>query len=472
MSEELRMQNITFDELQVGQSASLTRTLTQKDIELFALVSGDVNPAHLDKSYADDSLFRGVIGHGMWSGGLISTVLGTVMPGPGTIYMGQDMKFLAPVRIGDEITVTLTVQSKHESKPIVIFDCICTNPEGTVVVQGTSKVLAPTEKIHVDRPQLPNVEIYDNDHYKRVLAQCEGLKALKTAVVFPVQEDSLDTVVEVTEQGLIEPVLIGPKTVIKRVAKEAGIKLNSKWEIVSAQTPYEAAQKAVAMASKGEVDAIMRGAIIIKDLLKAVIAPKSGLLTDRRISHAHLLNIPTYHKPLIITDTMINIAPTIKHKFDITQNAIDLWHMLFAEGDLDEAKVALLAAIDYVDIDMPATTDAAALAKMGDRGQITGAILDGPLAFDSVISTRAIETGRLESSVAGDADILVVPNIESGNALAKQMVYLGHADAAGVVLGAKVPIILLAGGRETTIRTRMLSCALAQLVAKNKKMAE
>ena len=136
---ELKMQNITFDELQVGQSASLKRTLTKKDIELFALVSGDVNPAHLDKEYADDSLFRGVIGHGMWSGGLISTVLGTVMPGPGTIYMGQEMNFLAPVRIGDEITVTLTVQSKHETKPIVVFECICQNSNGEVVVKGTCK---------------------------------------------------------------------------------------------------------------------------------------------------------------------------------------------------------------------------------------------------------------------------------------------------------------------------------------------
>lgn len=467
MSEQ-RMQNITFDELQIGQSASLTRTLTKKDIELFALVSGDVNPAHLDKEYADDSLFRGVIGHGMWSGGLISTVLGTVMPGPGTIYMGQEMNFLAPVRIGDDITVTLTVKSKHESKPIVIFECICQNARGEIVVQGTSKVLAPTKKINVDRPQLPSVEIYDQDHYKKVLNRCEGLNRLKTAVVFPVKDYSLKAVMEAYDHGLIDPVLIGPKQRIKAIAKEAGIKLPAKWEIVSASNSYDASLKAVTMAAKGEVDAIMRARVTIKELIKAVIAPKANLVTDRRVSYAHVTYIPAYHKPMIITDTMINIAPTIKDKIDICQNSIDLWQTLFAEKEGEKAKVALLAAIGYVDIDMPATTDAAILAKMGDRAQIEGAIIDGPLAFDNVISTNTIDENRISSSVAGDADILVVPNIESGNAIAKQLSLLGHADASGIVLGAKVPIILCSG--KDSMRTRLLSCALALLVANHIKM--
>ena len=467
---ELKMQNITFDELQVGQSASLKRTLTKKDIELFALVSGDVNPAHLDKEYADDSLFRGVIGHGMWSGGLISTVLGTVMPGPGTIYMGQEMNFLAPVRIGDEITVTLTVQSKHETKPIVVFECICQNSNGEVVVKGTAKVLAPTQKIKVDRPQLPSVEIYDQDHYKKVLDHCKGLDRLKTAVVFPVKGYSLQAVIDAYEAGLIDPVLIGPKKRIKSIAREADIKLPAKWEIVGASNTYEASAKAVAMANKGEVDAIMRARVTIKELIKAVIAPKANLVTDRRVTYAHVTYIPTYHKPMIITDTMINIAPTIKDKMDICQNAIDLWRTLFAENEADVAKVALLAAIGYVDIDMPATTDASILAKMGDRGQIEGAVIDGPLSFDNVISTSTIDEDRILSSVAGDADILVVPNIESGNAIAKQLALLGHADAAGIVLGAKVPIILCSA--KDSLRTRLLSCALAVLVSNQQKINE
>ncbi len=467
MSEQ-RMQNITFDELQIGQSASLTRTLTKKDIELFALVSGDVNPAHLDKEYADDSLFRGVIGHGMWSGGLISTVLGTVMPGPGTIYMGQEMKFLAPVRIGDDVTVTLTVQSKHESKPIVVFECICQNTNGEVVVQGTAKVLAPTKKISVDRPQLPSVEIYDQDHYKKVLNYCDGLNRLKTAVVFPVKKSALKAVVEAYDRGLIAPILIGPKQKIKSIAKKEGIKLPAKWEIVSISNSYDASAKAVSMAAKGEVNAIMRANVTIKELIKAVIAPKHNLVTNRRVSYAHVTYIPAYHKPMIITDTMINIAPTIKDKIDICRNAIDLWHTLFAKDNSDKAKVALLAAIESVDTDMPATTDAACLAKMGDRGQIEGAILDGPLAFENVISTNTSDEDEFSSSVAGDADILVVPNIESGNAIAKQLALLGHADASGIVLGAKVPIILC--DCKDSVRTRLLSCALALLVANQQKI--
>ena len=465
------MHNITFDELQVGQSASLKRTLTKKDIDLFALVSGDVNPAHLDEEYADDSLFRGVIGHGMWSGGLISTVLGTVMPGPGTIYMGQEMKFLAPVRIGDEITVILTVQSKHDSKPIVIFDCICQNANGEIVVQGTAKVLAPTQKINVDRPQLPSVEIYDRGYYKKILDHCKELGRLKTAIVFPVEKTSLQAIVEASDTGLIQPIIIGPKQKIKSVAKEAGIKIHSKWEIISVSNSFDASAKAVSMAAKGEVDAIMRGTVTTKELIKAVIAPKSGLLTDRRVSHAHILNIPTYHKPLIITDTMINIAPTIKHKIDICQNAIDLWQTLFSEKAEDKAKVALLAAIESVDVDMPATTDAACLSKMGDRGQIAGAILDGPLAFENIIKAQTYEDDDLISEVAGYADILVVPNIESGNALAKQLSLLGHADSSGIVLGAKVPIILT-DSRKDPIRTRLLSCALAVLVSNQHKIKD
>ncbi len=468
---ELKMQNITFDELQVGQSASLKRTLTKKDIELFALVSGDVNPAHLDQEYADDSLFRGVIGHGMWSGGLISTVLGTVMPGPGTIYMGQEMTFLAPVRIGDEITVTLTVQSKHESKPIVIFECICQNSEGEIVVKGSAKVLAPTQKINVDRPQLPSVEIYDRDHYKKVLDNCTGLDRLKTAVVFPVRKASLQAIKDAYDQGLILPVLIGPKQIIKNIAKDVDIKIPSKWEIVSSPNSYDACAKAVQMAAKGEVEAIMRGDATIKELIKAVIAPKANLLTDRRVSYAHVTYIPTYHKPMIISDTMINIAPSIRHKVDICQNAIDLWHILFAEKEDEKAKVAILAAIESVDIDMPATTDAACLAKMGDRGQIRGALLDGPLAFENVITSHIDEEEEtLVSAVVGDADILVVPNIESGNAIAKQMALLGHADASGVVLGAKVPIILC--DSKDSLRTRLLSSALAVLVSNRQKIIE
>lgn len=462
-----QLHNITFNELQVGQSASITRTLTQKDIELFAFVSGDVNPAHLDKNFATASIFQGVIGHGMWSGALISTVLGTILPGPGTIYLGQEIKFRQPVRIGDEITVKLIVKSKHDSKPVVVFDCICINGKGETVVEGTATVMAPTEKIVIDKPDLPNVIVYEQDHYKDILAKYKKLGPIKTAIVHPVKGNAIEATAEAANEGLIDPILIGPQSRIHEAAQSCSIDI-SQWTIVDTEHSHAAAATAAQMAAQGDVEAIMKGSLHTDELLQEVIRSSAGLRTERRISHAYVMSIPTYHKPLIITDAAININPTLDEKADICQNAINLWRVIFGQDQLP--KVAILSAVETVTSRMPSTLDAACLCKMADRGQITNAMLDGPLAFDNAISKQAAIDKGIISQVAGDADILLVPNIESGNTLAKQLTFLGHADAAGIVLGARVPIILTS--RADTLRTRLLSCIAAMVLAKARQAGE
>ena len=460
------LENVTFDELALGRQASLNKTLTQDDIELFAALSGDVNPAHMDPAYAKNDIFHSIVGHGMWSGALISAVLGTLLPGPGTIYLEQDIKFKKPVRIGDTITITLVVSEKHADKPIVTLNCKGVNQQGEIVVEGFAKVLAPTTKIRVPRVRLPDVEIFNHAHdaFQVIIESCHSLPAIHTAVVHPVKANVLEAVLEAVNAGLIIPILIGPLLKIKAAAIGANIDI-SKWDLIDTEHSDAAAEKGVALAAAGKVDAIMKGSLSSEELLSAIVASSSGLRTKYRISHAYVIMVPSYSKPLIVTDAAINIAPSAKVKADICQNAINLWRVLFGENE--KPKVAILAATELVNPKMQATVDAAILCKMADRGQIIDGILDGPLAFDDAISKQATVDKDIMSLVAGEADILLVPELESGNILAKQLTFLGHADAAGIVLGARVPIILTS--RADSVRTRLLSCALAVKLSAVKK---
>jgi phosphate acetyltransferase len=458
------MQNITFDELQIGQSAGLKRTLTQRDIELFAAASGDVNPSHFDADFAKSLPYQRVIGHGMWSGTLISTILGTILPGPGTIYREQALIFEHPVFIGDEVTVRLTVRSKDAATHTATFDCLCKNSRGEIIAEGIATVIAPTERSTAARPELSDVQIYDTDHYKEILAGCRKFGKIKTAVVYPTKANAISAVAEAAAEGLIEPVLIGPAETIRAAATECGVDI-SPWTLIDVEFSTASAAKAVELAAKGEVDAIMKGSLHSDELLGAVVSSTGGLRTSRRTSHAFVLDVSTYDKPIIITDAALNIAPKLEDKVDICQNTIDLWHILF--GNERKPKVAILSAVETVTSRMPSTLEAACLCKMADRGQITGALLDGPLAFDNAISAQAAKDKGITSEVAGDADILLVPNIEAGNALVKQLTFLGHAEAAGIVLGARVPVILTS--RADSLRARLFSCAVAVYLANAKK---
>jgi phosphate acetyltransferase len=303
--------------------------------------------------------------------------------------------------------------------------------------------------------------------YEHLLVRCAGLEPVPTAVAHPCEKSALAGAIEASEQRLIRPFLVGPAAKIEEVARSAGIKLGNA-EIIDAPHSHASAQKAVQLVREGRAELLMKGSLHTDELLGAVVARESGLRTGRRISHVFLMDVPTYHKVLIVTDAAINIAPTFEDKADICQNAIDLAISL----GVKRPKVAILAAVETVTSKMPATIDAAALCKMAERGQITGGILDGPLAFDNAISRQAAETKGIHSSVAGDPDILLAPDLEAGNILAKQLSFLANADSAGLVLGARVPIILTS--RADTVRSRIASCGVAVLAAyaRREKLSE
>ena len=294
--------------------------------------------------------------------------------------------------------------------------------------------------------------------YEQVLVRCRTLEPIPTAVAHPCESTALAAALEAGAKGLIIPILVGPAAKIEDVAKRSGLTIGQT-RIVDAPHSHAAAAKAVALVREGQAELLMKGSLHTDELLGAVVARETGLRTGRRISHVFIMDIPTYHKVLIVTDAAINIAPTLEDKVDICQNAIDLAISL----GVATPKVAILAAVETVHSKMPATIDAAALCKMADRGQITGGLLDGPLAFDNAISREAARIKGLTSKVAGDPDILLVPDLEAGNMLAKQLSFLANADSAGLVLGARVPIILTS--RADSVRSKIASCAVALLTA-------
>lgn len=295
--------------------------------------------------------------------------------------------------------------------------------------------------------------------YEQMLAKCKSLRPVPTAVAHPCEKSALSGAIEAANLGLIIPILVGPRDKIEATAKSAGIDI-SKYEIVDTPHSHASAAKAVELLRQGKAELLMKGSLHTDELMSAVVSREGGLRTERRISHVFVMDIPTYHKVLIVTDGAINIAPTLEDKADICQNAIDLVRAIGQK----KPKVAILAAVETVTSKMPATIDAAALCKMAERGQIKGAILDGPLAFDNAISKQAAETKGIHSLVAGDPDILLAPDLEAGNMLAKQLSFLANADSAGLVLGARVPIILTS--RADSVRSRIASCGVAMLAAR------
>jgi phosphate acetyltransferase len=294
--------------------------------------------------------------------------------------------------------------------------------------------------------------------YEKLLERCRALEAVPTAVVYPCEETSLSGAVEAAEKGLIQPILVGPAEKIRETAESAGIDLKN-LQIEDVSESRDSAARAVHLVREGRAEILMKGSLHTDELMSAIVMREGGLRTYRRISHVFVMDVPTYHKVLVVTDAAINIAPTLEDKVDIVQNAIDLCISL----GLEKPKVAILAAVETVNSKMPATLDAAALCKMAERGQIKGGVLDGPLAFDNAINRQAAQTKGISSEVAGDPDILLAPDLEAGNILAKQLSFLANADSAGLVLGARVPVILTS--RADSVRARIASCAVAMQVA-------
>jgi phosphate acetyltransferase len=446
--------NVTFDEIAVGNTASVTRPVTEAELEAMALVSSDVDLRHLTPDGGERGGPRTAPAVGAVAP--ISWLINRRLPGPGSRILAQDLRFAGAVGVGGAVTASIAVREKRAGS-IVVFDCLVSQ-EGEQLVAGTITVQAPTRRITWDEGSAPEVLPRRDDAFGRLLRRCQGLAPVACAVVHPCDRDSLLGALDAARRGLITPVLVGPEAKIRAVAAAEGVDLSS-WSIVSTEHSHAAAEKAVALARAGTVEALMKGSLHTDELMGAVVPSATGLRTARRISHAYLMDVPAYPRPLLVTDAAINIAPTLEDKADIAQNAIDLAHVL----GIAEPRVAILSAVETVTPKLQSTVDAAALCKMADRGQITGGLLDGPLAFDNAISEEAARTKKIVSPVAGRADILLVPDLEAGNMLAKQLQYLAGADSAGIVLGTRVPIVLTS--RADSVRTRIASAAVMALVA-------
>lgn len=453
------IENRILDELSIGESAEMVRVLGQEDIDLFAVMSGDVNPAHLDAAYADSTPFHHVIAHGMWGGALISAVLGTRLPGPGTIYTDQTLHFLRPVAIGDTITVRVSVAKVDRDSGHVMLDCECRNQHGKVVIEGQAEVLAPRQKVSCAVPALPMVRMHNpGARFRALVDQARAFPPLPTAVVHPCDSLSLLGALQAEAAGLITPLWVGPRARILATASDAGVRIDEN-SIVDAPHSHAAAEASVALVHEGRAHALMKGKLHTDELLEAVVDRARGLRTERRLSHVFALDVPDHERMLFITDAAINISPDLATLADIVQNAIDLALAL----EIETPRVALLSAVETVTAKLPSTLLAAAICKMHDRGQITGGLVDGPLAFDNAISPEAVATKGIISDVAGRADILVAPNLESANMIAKQLIHLAKAEAAGVAVGARVPIMLTS--RSDSAAARLASAALARLLA-------
>jgi phosphate acetyltransferase/phosphate butyryltransferase len=451
------VRNRTFDEIAVGDVYAIERTLTAQDVQLYAILSGDVTVQQLDEKFAASTRLHGVIAHGMWAGALISAVIGAHLPGPGATYHSQTLRFRAPVRIGDTLRITVSVTGRDEHSRRIRLACVGVNQKGETVIEGDADVTAPDERIELRRATLPEVRLSaGRGGLQRLLDHVRPLGSIRVAVVHPCDAISLAGALDARAAGLIDPVLVAPRAKLEAVAREAGLDLAG-ISIENVPHSHAAAAHAAELAARHEVEALMKGSLHSDELLAAVI--QGGLRTKRRISHCFVMQTPAYPRPFIITDAAVNIAPDLDAKADIVRNAIDLAHVTGVE----QPRVAILAAVETVSPTMPATLDAAALAKMAERGQITGGVVDGPLAFDNAVSPAAARIKGIDSPVAGRADVLVVPDLESGNMLAKQLEHMGDAASAGVALGARVPIVLTS--RADPREARIASCALALMLA-------
>ncbi|MBL8259340.1 MAG: bifunctional enoyl-CoA hydratase/phosphate acetyltransferase [Candidatus Competibacteraceae bacterium] len=452
------IENKLFDEIQIGDQASLTRTLDQEGVATLASVTGNFNLVDLDPGEADTSMYGRGAGQASWSAMLFATLAGTQLPGLGSVAKRIEVRLHQPVALDVPVTAHAEVREKCAETGLVLLHCWSAGPSGEEIASGLVEVLAPKKKLRYESKDLPKIQLRREDRVEELLKACEGLPALGCAVVHPCSPDALRGAVEAAQHDLITPILIGPEAKIRAIADREGLDI-APYRLVPAEHSHHSAELAVAMVNSGEAQTLMKGSLHTDELLAAVVKKDGGLRTERRISHCFLLAVPTFPRWVMVTDAAINIAPSLEDKQNIIQNAIDLAHAI----GIAKPKVAILSAVETVTNKIPSTLEAGALCKMSDRGQIAGGILDGPLAFDNAVDEEAAKTKGIRSPVAGKADILVVPNLEAGNMVAKQLTFMADAEAAGIVLGARAPIVLTS--RADSARSRLASCAVAVLFA-------
>jgi phosphate butyryltransferase len=451
----LHFENTPFDRLEIGATAETTRSCTADDLYVFARSSGNRNPLNLPHADGDlDGVAEGIAPM-LWLASLISEVLGNKLPGPGTIYRSQTLTAHGAARVGDVVTTRVRLLSKGDGR-LARFSTEVLRADGTTILTGEAEVVAPDKAQTFDGEDVPDLLLQQHVHFARLLQEAEPLPPLRTAVVAPEEPKSLGGALLGRDHTLIDPILVGDSAKIRAAAEEIGASLDG-IEIVEAPETKLAAALAVDLVRAGKAGGIMKGHLHTDVLLHPILDRDTGLRAGRRLSHIFVMDVPGMKQLLFVTDAAINITPDLKTKVDIVQNAIDLARAL----GIDEPKVGILSAVETVNFAIPSTMDAAILSKMAERGQITGGLVDGPLAMDNAIDIEAARTKGLTSMVAGKADILVAPNLESGNMVAKQLSFVAHAEAAGVVIGASCPVIL--NSRADGDTARLASCAVAAL---------
>jgi phosphate butyryltransferase len=449
--------NVPLDQLKPGMEAEARRVCLADDFYVFANASGNLNPLHLPREDGDGDGLPEAVAPSMWVAALISSVLGNQLPGPGTLYCAQSLRFVGRATAGDELVARVKVRTVAPSGLVTLETVVC-HTDGTPVVEGEAEVQAPTRPQTFHADDIPGLTVQRHAHFDALIERAEPLDPIPTAVVAPEGPNSLGGALLGRDHTLITPILVGDEAAICKAAEEMEADIAG-LEIVHEPDHAAAARRAVALVHEGRARALMKGRLHTDVLLSAIVKREGGLRTARRLSHVFVMDVPGLPHLLMISDAAINITPDLETKVDITQNAIDLARAL----GMEEPKVGVLSAVETVNPKIPSTLDAAALAKMSERGQITGGIVDGPLAMDNAIDLAAARTKGIHSAVAGRAEILIVPNLESGNMLAKELTFVAHAEAGGIVIGAQVPIILTS--RADDDKARLASCAVAALYA-------
>ncbi len=449
--------NVPLDQLKPGMTAEARRVCLADDFYVFANASGNLNPLHLPREDGDGDGLPEAVAPSMWVAALISSVLGNQLPGPGTLYCAQTLRFVGRAHAGDELLARVEV-TRVDPDGLVTLRTGVSHLDGAPVVEGEAEVKAPLEPQTFHADDIPGLTVRRHAHFDALLARAEPLDPIPTAVVAPEGPHALGGALLGRDHTLITPILVGDEAAIRAAAAELEADLHG-CEIVHEPDHAAAARRAVALVHEGRARALMKGRLHTDLMLSAIVKREGGLRTARRLSHVFVMDVPGLPHLLMISDAAINIAPDLETKVDITQNAIDLAHAL----GLAEPKVGVLSAVETVNPKIPSTLDAAALAKMSERGQITGGLVDGPLAMDNAIDLAAARSKGIRSAVAGRAEILIVPNLESGNMLAKELTFVAHAEAGGIVIGAQVPIILTS--RADDDKARLASCAVAALYA-------
>jgi phosphotransacetylase/acyl dehydratase len=452
-----RLSNTPYDALRVGMEARYERICMVDDLYVFANASGNLNPLHLPKEDGDCDGTPEALAPSLWLGALISAVLGNRLPGPGTLYQSQTLKFLGRAYTGDKVVAKVRVLEKLPGS-VVRFKTWVERADGMLLVEGEAEVIAPQKQQSFEAADVPGLTVRDHEHFDRLLELARPLPPIPTSIVAPETAVALAGAILAAEQTLIVPILIGCQAKIEAAAAQINADLSG-YEIINVPDHDAAAARAVALVHEGRARAVMKGDLHTDQLLRAILKREGGLRTSRRLSHVFVMDVPGLEHLLLVTDAAINIAPDLQTKVDIVQNAI---YLALALG-ITEPKVGVLSAVETVTPSIPSTLDAAILSKMAERGQIKGGLVDGPLAMDNAVDLNAARTKGLTSLVAGRANILLAPNLEAGNMIAKELTFLAHAQAGGLVMGAQVPVILTS--RADDDKSRLASCAVAALYA-------